>query len=270
MGVEHIITSAIDEVKAKSNRVRSSAYPSYTLESTLNFVKKINDEFTSHSFTPPEAISASLELSGGAFLQRLSTAVQYDLLDLKKKEGYKPSIIFNKIIKPIPGENIDDFLLECLQKPDLYKRLFNDFKDKQLPSETGLVNILDRLYNVKGAGAKLAAKIFLTNVQKANLVSDNTLKISGYIPYLEITDNIQNYNNEPPATEEITLVQKIFNPIQDPVIEQEKINNLLGQSEKELSILLRGEDRNAKVILPKDFSDDDLMRIIKILNAYVS
>ena len=138
-------------------------------------------------FTPKESISAHLQSSGGSFLMLLSSCVQYELLDIKQKEGYKPSNKFYKINKPVPGENINDTLLECLSAPELYKKMLAQFKDKPLPSESGLANILDRTYEVKGNASLLAAKVFLKNLTYLSLITDDRiLKIDSiYISFEE-------------------------------------------------------------------------------------
>ncbi|MBX3240174.1 MAG: hypothetical protein KIT80_03035 [Chitinophagaceae bacterium] len=251
---------------SRVSKIRSVSYPSYTLDSSLHFVGRINSEFTSLHFTPQEAISQTLGLSGGAFLQKLSTSVQYGLLQLKKGEGYKPTDLFAKINKPIPGENINDFYLECLQTPELYKRLFNDYKDKEVPSEAGLVNILDRLYSVKGAGAKLAAKIFLSNIRSANLINEKNQLVIGenYIPYEDVVEKGTGEAGE-------VMVLPDQQPKGNSYLEQQSRSDLQPPTvyEKKIPVFLKG-GREAVVALPDDFTDDDLNRIVKVLSAYVS
>ena len=250
--------------KQKSNRIRSVAYPSHTLESSLKISSRVNNEFTALNYIPLESISKFLNTRGGTFLMQISSCVQYGLLQLKKGEGYKPTDLLGKIMKPLPSENVNDLLLECLCRPELYKKLFNDFKDKQLPSETGLVNILDRLYGVKGVGAVTAARIFFKNIHTAKLVSEsNELKIGTYISFEEIInpDPLESYQD--PLGKE----QKTGIPLVTPIHNRDKEEN--GSNEnKEIPIFLSG-GREAKVILPKGFSDDDLKRISRVLSAYI-
>ena len=259
------VSNGSAQQKQKSSRIRSVAYPSHTLESSLKLSTKINNEFTSLNYIPVDSISKFLNTRGGTFLMQISSCVQYGLLELKKGEGYKPSALLTKILKPLPSENVNDLLLECLTKPELYKKLFNDFNNKQLPSESGLVNILDRLYGVKGAGAETASKVFFKNINAAKLVSEsNELKFGSYIPYEELPDSTSDTESEnvfdfsqntlPPPTER----NKDKNDNR-----QEKI-----EEKKEIPIFLSG-GREAKVVLPKVFSDDDLKRISKVLSAYV-
>lgn len=261
----------VDEKLDKRPRIRSVAYPSYTLESSVKIGTKINGEFSSLNFIPIDAISKFIGLSGGAFLMQLSSCVQYGLLQLKKREGYKPTELLNNIIKPLPNENVDDSLLQCLMKPELYKKLFHDFKDKQLPSESGLANTLDRLYSVKGNGAKLAAKVFLKNITTAKLVSpSNELKISSYIPFVELNE-IENSDEEDDNSLGVKIHQTFLPVTNETTTKTTTPNQYLKDNNefKEIPIFLSNK-REAKVMLPIDFSDDDLNRIVKILSAYVS
>lgn len=255
-----------ETVKPSSkNRVRSVAYPSFSLESSLKMATKIYHEFTSLNFIPVESISKFLDTRGGTFLMQMSSCVQYGLLELKKGEGYKPTPLLEKIMKPMEHENINDLLLECLMKPELYKKLFNDFKDKKLPSESGLTNTLDRLYGVKGNGAITAAKVFFKNINAAKLISsENELKIGTYLPFIEmdsnnsedsdrVTYNLNNGNRQLPA----------------PGFTTKENGQNKEKKGKEIPIFLK-DNREAKVVLPEDFSDEDLNKIVRVLTAYVS
>lgn len=230
---------------AKSLRYRSIAYPSYTLDSSIKFVSQIHNEFTSLTFTPPDSISKALGLSGGAFLQKLSTATQYGLLQLKKGEGYKSTELFDKITKPIPSEDVGQSILECLQHPELYKKLLEDFKNKQLPSENGLANMLDRLYGVKGNGAVVAAKVFFNNISYAKLVNDNNvLVLSNYISYVDISSENPDKVNDDSSNNNgggNTLQQKLV-----PILAAETPNQPIVNETKEISVLLQGIDRGSE------------------------
>jgi hypothetical protein len=248
---------------SKRSRHRSSPYPSYTIESSVNFTHKVDDEFSDIDFTPVKDISETLGSSGGAFLQQLSSCVQYGLLEIKSKVGYKPSGHFRKIKKPLPTENLNDLLIECLQRPALYKRLLNDLREKQIPSEKGLANTLDRNYAIKGNAANLAAKVFLKNVIALGLLTqDKVLKLdAAYIPFEEteeeeISGEIINDKQEQP---QLFSLPEHHKQVEEKILPVNKT--------REIPVFLQGENREAKLILPTDFTEDDLKRIIKVLNA---
>jgi len=262
--MESIIpTQDLGNKTQKRSRQRSSPYPSYTIESCVKFTTRVDDEFLDIDFTPVQDISNTLNLSGGAFLQQLSSCVQYGLLELKQKVGYKPSLLFKKIRKPLPSENVNDLLVECLQRPSLYKRLINDLREKQLPSEKGLANTLDRNYAIKGNAANLAAKVFIKNIASLGLVSpDNILKLdASYIPFeeadeVEVSEEVVETKAEKPQLLALTEQRK-------PAAEEKSFKT------REIPVFLQGDNREAKLVLPIDFTEDDLKRIVKVLNAYL-
>ena len=267
MAEEIINASTNNTVKAEAKKIphiRSVSYPAYPIDSSVVLVTKIDKEFTSTVFTPKDAISKSLGMSGGNFLMQLSSAVQYGLLELKSGEGYKPTELFIKIKKPMPHESVQDALVECVNHPKLYKQLIAEFKEKQLPSEAGLANILDRLYGVKGSAAETAAKIFMKNLKSLGLLTDDSiLKMGSYIAFVESTnssgsnDNLENINEPVTQTVYLPVPEKINTPTPHPI------------GRRSIPVFLQGENREATLILPMDFSEDDLKRIIKVLNAYL-
>jgi len=257
-----------EKVAKKGIRQRNSSYPSYTIESCNKLATRIDTEFSNINYIPTKDISENLGLSGGAFLQQLSSCVQYGLLELKSGEGYKPTLLFEKIKKPLPNENVNDALIECFQNPALYKRLINDLREKQLPSEKGLANTLDRTYGLKGNAANVAAKVFLKNVQALGLLANgNILKLdAGYIPFEETESD----NSEGEVEKATKNTQPLL--IQAPV-EQKQIQQPLEPSKTQtrvINVLLKGENREAKLTLPTDFTEADLKRIVKVLDAYLT
>ncbi|MBC7867403.1 MAG: hypothetical protein H7X88_07705 [Gloeobacteraceae cyanobacterium ES-bin-316] len=260
------------KTKIKGGRIRSVSYPSFALDFCVKMSTKIQNEFTSVNYIPAADISKALNVRGGTFLTQLSSCTQYGLLELKKGEGYKPTALLAKILKPLPSENVEDFLVECLFLPEIYKKLFSEYQDKQLPSEKGLVNILDRLYGVKGNAATTAARIFFKNITVAKLVSpENELKIGTYIPYTLVEK--ENEGMEPGSSS--NSKEGVYDPnlnsglpyLIAPTAQQLTVDPL---TQKEIPIFLKGENRMATVILPHDFSDEDLNKIVRILSAYVS
>lgn len=246
-------------ITKKAPRRRSPSYPSNTIESCVAFVSRIDKEFTSAVYTPKGAISEALETSGGGFFQQLSSCVQYGLLDIKSGDGYKPTSLHKKITRPIPGENPNDGLIECLNNPELYKKLISDFRDKDLPSENGLANILDRLYEIKGNASFIASKIFLKNITALGLIVDNKLKLDSYIPF------------EPIEEEKSQEVDKENTPLLIPsTIKPDKKEEQKTEEYRTLPIFLStSSKREAKLILPIDFSNDELKKIIKVISSYL-
>jgi hypothetical protein len=258
----NIIPTQIEATK-KIPKQRSEPYPALTLESNLKFVEKIYNAFADSRYIPTEDISKTLGQSGGAFLIQLSSAVQYGLLEKNYSVGYKPTPLFKKIYKPTPTENVRDSQIEAFCKPPLYSKLIEEYRDKQLPSEAGLSNILDRSYGIIGNACAAAAKVFIKNLVFLGLLSDgNVLKFDSYIPFVE-------EHSEQPPNDNNNQENKmqIFLPANNH--KQSAAASNVKSEVKEIAFVLKGDDRNAKLILPSDYNDEDLKRVIKILDVYI-
>jgi hypothetical protein len=256
--------------KNKAPRVRSVAYPSYGILACVSLTGRIAKEFTDLVFTPREDISKHLNLSGGALLMQLSSCVQYGLLTMKSKEGYKPTDLYKKINRPLPEENTNDFLKECLQKPELYKKLLVDLKDKELPTQAGLANILDRKYSVKGNAAALATKIFFKNLEDLYMISNNSFSFDLEIEPTELLDEDDNSNrmfentnqgtNQPQTKEQPPLY--LLNPPQSHIKQDENLRYI------EIPIPLK-DGRKAKLLMPERYTDEDIAKVYKVVNGYL-
>jgi hypothetical protein len=247
---------SIDNIEQpdKTPRLRSVAYPSYTLEASIELTEKIDKKFSDVVYSSRDAISKNLNLSGGALLMNLSSCVQYGILEMKQTVGYKPTAIYKKIKRPLPDEKLTDTYLECFKNPELYKKLIRDFGGKELPEESGLSNILDRNYGVVGNASSIAAKTFFKNLEFIGLIgSDNifTVEVGSDNGLKDIKKDEAKFKGEPPPPKP---------PLGLP------LSTTL--SDIEIPVFLKG-GRQAKIVIPGDFSDEDIARISKVINGYV-
>jgi len=252
----------------KKPRQRSSAYPAHTIAACIAFTKKIDVHFSNVSFTHQDLISKALKQSGGTFLMLLSSSAQYGLLDKSSGEGYKPSAHFKKIDKPLPDENKDEFILECFPKPKLYRKLIGQFRDKQVPSEIGLANILERKYSIFGQASELAASVFFLNANSLKLIGeDQILRIDVDIHSSDdgLDDETEDVkpNNKPKKPQpkiSIPNPGSVKNPVFTPPPQVKT---------KEIPIFLK-DNREAKLVLPADFDDEDIRKTVKVLTSYLA
>jgi hypothetical protein len=256
-------SDAQDEQNKKIPKQRSEPYPAFTLDSNIKFVEKIYNAFTDLRYTLAEDISKTLNQSGGNFLTQLACAVQYGLLEKNYSKGYKPTPLFKKIYKPTPNENVRDAQIEAFSKPPLYSKLIDEFRNSQLPSEAGLQNILDRNYGIIGNACITAAKVFFKNLAALGLNNEaNILKFDNYIPFVEDKND---------ASDESGTENKMQILIPINTQGQSKNSEILKPKieTKDIAIVLKGEERGAKLTLPSDYSTEDLKRVIKILEVYL-
>ncbi len=240
---------------AKIARQRSVAYPSQTIERCLELVTKIKTHFGFVSYTPREAMVDPLGISDSHLQGQLSSCVQYGLLEMKVKEGYKPTALFQKIHKPIPSENPLDGKKECLSSPDLYKALLTEYANSSLPSLEGLSAILSRNHKVTEAASVVAARIFLENLADLELVTlDNILSLNGgYTPYVEV------------AAQTIQITPET--PMLNPPTPQKDL--LLDKPEDMLAIPIPlPNGRKGVLYMPDGSASDDFRKASRIIEAY--
>jgi len=198
----------------------------------------------------------------------LSSSAQYGLLDKSQGEGYKPSAHFVKIKKPLPEENVEELTLECFGKPKLYRKLIKEFNDRQIPSEVGLANILERNYSVFGQASELAASVFFQNANALKLIGqDQIFRVELDLTVLgdeeEDGDEAKPKRSEKPAAAKHTTV----NP--KPHGSTPPFHTPPAPKTKDIPIFLK-DNREAKLVLPADFDDEDIRKTVKVLTAYLA
>lgn len=253
-------TTEFNEKKAQ--RFRSVAYPSYTISESFELVRKINQQFGNTTFNTREEIAQELDMSVGALMMKLSTAVQYGLLEMRSKEGYKPSPLFTSIYKPLDEVEKINTEIQCLQKPELYIKLIEQFRGKQLPAIGGLAILLYRSHKVSEDASTKAAKVFLENLNDLKLIdTENRLKSDFLV--VEIHD----YIDLQQKAEEFTYVTEPVKTQLNPPPKLYDIKNNSTDNDIVIPVFLRGANRMSKVLLPEDFTNEDLEQIVRVLTA---
>lgn len=242
----------------KIPRFRSVAYPSVTISHCAELVTKIQRIFGSLTFTSRDRIAKELNISEGHIQTQLSSCVQYNFLELRSGEGYKPTPLFIKIYRPVPGERIEDAYLEAFKNPELYKRLIEQFNGQELPQEAGLATILFRNYKVSDQASNLAAKIFIENANIAGALNGNSyFSVEGggneddVIPFVEVKDPKEII----PANG--TILLKPPAPKHEP-----------NPAAIKLPVLLE-DGKVIEIPLPNGVKKEDLEKIKKVIDAYL-
>lgn len=152
---------------------RSASYPYYTIKESLDFSQRIYKNYGSSYRATREQIAEALGYSVGSLAQKVSAAVQYGLLDLKSKEGYKVTELFVKYHRPINTEAEQEVLVEAFKNPPLYADLIEVFENNILPPLRSLASILLQDHNISEKACDRAAEIFEQNAIDVNLLNDN-------------------------------------------------------------------------------------------------
>lgn len=253
------------DVTRKAPRIRSSAYPSYDIEFSVEFTKKFHQNFGNSNFIQREEIAKVLKISVGHIQTQLSAAVQYGTVDMKTKAGYKPSPSFLKIYKPISEDEKREALIDCLLKPELYKKLLIQFKNNTVPTIGALSTILFRNHNIAEAASENAAEIFIRNLKYLSLLDEeNNLLLDREISDIDEDDynievNGQKMEMKVSPVNGKSIVQAAVTPTAAAAIQHNK-------DSYPIPIPLKG-DRVATLIIPKDIKNEDLDKITRFIEA---
>lgn len=143
---------------------RSAAYPSYTLEDSLEFSEKIYKNYGSSYRAKREEIAGALGYSVGSLTQKISSASQYGLLDMISKEGYQVTDLFVKYFRPISEKAKKEAIVQAFKSPPLYENLLAVFDNNILPPVAPLANILLQKHSISEKACDKAAEIFEQNI----------------------------------------------------------------------------------------------------------
>jgi len=152
---------------------RSQAYPAFSLEYCVDFVSKVYNEYGTSSFITREEMANAVGVSEATVQMRVSSAVQYSLLDRSHGQGYKPSELFINIYKPLNSDEKKQALNIALKNPTLYKKLIDELEGTILPSSKALATILFRKHGISESASQNAAETFIENLQFSNAVDSS-------------------------------------------------------------------------------------------------
>lgn len=201
-------------------------------------------------------------ISVGHIATQLSAANYYGLVELKQKEGYKPTELFKSIYKSHTDEEKHQAKVTCLTNPELYQKIIQKYNGGRLPEISGLAILLYRDYKVAEDASERAARIFLQNVEDLKLLDDERI--------LDLS-----FRREDKQENDSNLQDKdaaIANPPYTPNMQTATINNnntsvrnIQGTS---FSIPIISKNLIASLALPSGLDINDLEDIIEWLTFY--
>lgn len=242
-------------------RERSSSYPSYTLSECLSFTETIYKSFGDASYIKAEDLAIPFKVAYRTLILKISSAVQYGLLELKKTYGYKPSPLFKKIYRPLNDAEKRENLILALQRPTLYQSLIKRYDGDLLPVRVALSNIFVREFSISDSASDKASDVFLKNLQALKLLSeDNHLQINS-------SSILREEEEEEEEIFEIDTVHPKTPSPNNPVLEDKIEDNNF----RRIDIPLLNK-KKATLIIPTDITlkDIDIMRAqLQVISLYV-
>ena len=169
------------------NREKSAAYPAVSISVCYDFIKQIDS-------LGGKAVSYAsiLDLMGltspatKSFLKRISASKQFGFITTGGSTA-KLTDLARRILYPNTGEfESKKLLIEAFSNPPLYTMLIERFKDKAVPSQSQLSNILMNEYRIIKQVKDNAAKCFIESADYLGLLNNGVLCVG------EVTKQSQN------------------------------------------------------------------------------
>lgn len=204
-------------------------FPHYSYEESLNQVRSIDDKFGSRvvSFKDVAKIFNINVIKGNNhFRAIISTAKQLGLID----SGEEKETIFitsegNLILHPedTDVEKLRKNKINSFLKCQVFSNLVNKYKNKRLPTEETLTNVLINKQITTNKQCRAIAKSFLNSIKELNLLDDKegTLNIEG-----SKKDSFTVEDNNPESIEQVNL----FSPITEQSVS--KVNTSTSSASK--------------------------------------
>jgi len=241
----------MEDTDHKKPRERSKEYPQFTQKFCIEFTETINSKL-GNRFSTAEQIAKTFNKAVTSIGSHLSSCKQYDLLELKKGQGYKPTEYFFKITRGKTEEDKRDALIQSLKSPSIYEDIIEKFSGQDIPSDLASIFYWD--YSIKEGAKDAAAKIFTENLQNLNLISDEgKLTVSKSI----IEDGVAT-----PATPIVSPPVGVTPPTVIPTV------TLPPSSGNKKSDIKVSTGRFVTLEFPFDITSDEIDRLIKNLELW--
>ena len=249
---------------------RSASHPVYSIKYCLDLVELIYKNFGSNYYAKRNELAEIFEQSAATLQQRVGSSVQYGLLDLVPKEGYKVSDLFTRYHRPSPPEKEErrKVLLTAFKNPTVYSKLIEQFEGDILPAQKALSNILFQHFNISDRACEKAAEVFYDNVVFLDLIGvDNVFRLNDKPPHdieeAEVID-VNGDNTSDKGTQSREVIPSNMNKESGETATKTNIESqLLEPGMIPFNIPLNfKERRTAKIIIPDDIKVSDFETII--------
>lgn len=242
-------TTEVVEVGNDSEKSSRETYPIKPFKSIEIFVGNVYKKYGDNGVHSNQTIAEANNLSTNSIKQTLSTSQQYGTMQRIHGEGYRVTDRFTKIFHPENEDQRNQAIIECIKGVPFYIPLFADYNEKIVPSIEGLTNRFVREFKMKSHIAKNAAEVFLRNLRDFNLITSRGV--------LMLKSEIKQPDNSLPKTP---------NDTNDGFKLQN--SNVIKGDDVKIPIRLKG-GKMAYLSFPSDFTDEDLIKIFKVLKAYI-
>ena len=246
------VTTSEDNGNQKEAKKRMS-YVAKDHRSMMEFVAGVYRNLGHTDYHSNKEIATVHQLSPDSIKQHLTSSQQYKLLELKFGVGYKITDLFKRIFLPVNDAEQKAAIIESLKSPDTYQPLFKEYEFHILPPLSGIKNHFVRNHHFKEEIAEKTAQIFLDNLTTYGLIDTRGVLTSGM--------KVQSVNKP-----EVNGSDKPVEQKEEKQEKQESNKYQPNSNEIEVTIPLKTKSP-ARLILPSDYTDEDLDRIGRFVVA---
>lgn len=145
MAVEQLSNKAMQNVAERSHGAR---FPVYGLATCIEVARLIHTNGGGQA--SPDHLAHYLGYKGtnnGAYLSKVGAARQFGLIS-KSGSVFVPTPLAHTILSPTYPHDAKKALVDAFFNVELFKRIYEDFKGKELPPEFGMKNALRNTYGI--------------------------------------------------------------------------------------------------------------------------
>lgn len=191
----------------KPRQLSATSYPYFNLEQSIKVASTIL--LNGGGTCTPDQLAHFLGYSAvrnGTYMTRVSSARLFGLISSQGN-----SIVITDraraIVSPIMPEDAGKAKIEAFLGIELYRKVYEEFRGRMLPPETGLKNLFESNFQIVKDRVGPAVRVFYESAEQAGLFSqsgDRTKLIIPPLSFANISNHIQ--NELPPTQEEVAPV----------------------------------------------------------------
>ncbi len=245
----------LEEKNNQGSEVGQTLFPHFTIDDVMPRMREIANHYGVGGQTATrKEMAIVLKKAENTLVYFFISAIQYGLL-VPVGKGLQVSRLYERIETPIYGDTDRKAAkVEAFNNSPLYKKLIENFNNRILPNEEGLSNALKtKDYGVNSVTCGKAAKVFYENGRAIGIIDGNNRL--GFIQP-KPSNGVPAINNTPPTEQNNN--GESSNKDQNDDESLVRIVVPFGKS---------GDSKKAFVLLPKDYTNKDLNKIGKFLEA---
>jgi len=163
-----------------------------------------------------ETAAKALELSvtTKSFKFKISSARQFGLIATSSGETLTFLDTAKAFVFPTEKVDLEQLKLQCFENPRLYGELLELYRDKAIPKQHSLENILTTTFGIAPNAKELAAKVFIETANEVGAIVGGILTLD--IQVNSIQDKVNDEEQADLSTITTTTNEEVYTNLQTP------------------------------------------------------